>query len=242
MLTKISGIVLQTTRHNDRNDIVTLFTRQRGRVALLVRAGGATKSARMLRARLSPLAIVETEVNFRDTRDLQFMGSVSSPYPWRNLYFDPMRSSMAIFLAEFLNRLLRASDADEPMWKFLLHAINALDTMKRGISNYHIAFLLRLLPFAGIAPDLDTFSHGRYFDLQSGEFTDMPPMHRNFLMPADAASIPLLMRMNFRNLHLFRLNVEQRRTLLRWLMHYYSLHLPVGEDLKSLDVLREVFG
>ena len=240
MLTKLTGIVLQTIRHNDRNDIVTLFTRQRGRVALLVGAGNG-KTARMRRARLSPLALIETEVNFRETRDLQFIGEISSPHLWRNLYFDPVKGAMTVFMAEFLNRLLRASEADEPMWRFLLSALHSLDTLERGISNYHIAFLIRLLPFAGISPDLDSYRPGRVFDMQDGSFADIPPLHRHFIPAAEAAYIPLLMRMNFMNLHRFRFNVGQRRQLLQWLLRYYSLHLPVGEDLKSLEVLRDVF-
>lgn len=241
MLTKLRGIVLQTIRHNDRNDIVTLYTQQRGRVALLSPAGGTSKSARMRRARLGPLALVETEVNFRETRDLQFLGEVASPHLWRNLYFDPMKSAMTVFMAEFLNRMLRTGEADEPMWLFLLNAIHSLDTLRRGISNYHIAFLIRMLTFAGISPDLDSYRDGRYFDLLAGEFSDMMPLHRNYLNPVEAAYIPVLMQMNFRNLHLYRFNVEQRRRLLSGLMHYYSLHLPIREDLKSLEVLREVF-
>lgn len=241
MLIKLRGIVLQTIHHNDRHDIVTLFTRQRGRVALLSPAGGSSRSSRMRRARLSPLALVDTEVNFRKTRDLQFMGDVSTPHQWRNLYFDPMKSAMAVFMAEFLNRLLRTGEADEPMWSYLLKAINALDSLERGISNFHLAFLIRTLGFAGIKPDLDTFEEGRIFDMSAGSFVDVIPTHRNWLGPEDGRMIPLLMRMDFRNLHRFRFNVDQRRRLLQGLLRYYSLHLPIGEDLRSLEVLREVF-
>ena len=241
MLTKLRGIVLQTIRHNDRNDIVTLYTRERGRVAVLAPAGGSSKSARMRRARMAPLALIDTEINFRETRELQFLGEISSPHLWRNLYFDPVKSAMAVFIAEFLNRLLRTGEADEPLWVFLLNAIHGLDTLRRGISNYHITFLIRMLTFVGISPDLESYRSGRYFDLLAGEFTDMLPLHRNYLNPGQAAEIPVLMRMNFRNLHLYRFNVEQRRDLLAGLMHYYSLHLPIGEELRSLEVLREVF-
>lgn len=240
MLIKITGLVLQTIRHNDSTDIVTLYTRERGRMSLLVR-GGASRTARQRRARLAPLALVDTEVNFRETRDLQFAGDIATPYPWRNLYFDPMKGSMTIFMAEFLNRLLRVADPDPNMWRFLLHAIHSLDVLERGIANYHLAFLIRLLPLAGIEPDLSGYRPGAYFDLLAGAYTDLPPLHRNVVLPSESGIIPQLMRLDFNNLHRFRMNVEQRRLLLNRLIHYYSLHLPVGEDLKSLDVLRELF-
>ena len=240
MLTKLHGIVLQCIRHNDSTDIVSLYTEQRGRVALLVRMG-SSRSARLRRVRLSPLAIVATEVNFRESRELQFSGEIASPYPWRNLYFDPMKSSMTIFIGEFLNRLLRESDSDPAMWRFLVNAIHSLDTLQRGMANYHLAFLIRLLHFCGIEPDMSTWQADRYFDMRAGTLTDMPPLHRDVLLPEDVRHLPVLMRMNFRNLHLFRLNVDQRRRLLNILLHYYSLHLPVGDDLRSVDVLRTLF-
>lgn len=242
MLKKLRGIVLQTIRHNDRHNIVTLFTEQEGRVALLM-PSGSSKQSRMRRARLSPLSLIETEVNFREGRDLQFLGEIHTPTPWRNLYFDPMKSSMAIFMAEFLNRLLRTNEAEPSLWKFLVYSIDSLDQLKRGIANYHLAFMIRLLPFVGIQPDTDSFRTGRWFDLLAGEFTDSPGLftHRDCLTPQEAGEMVILLRMNFRNLHLFRMNVEQRRDLLQKLLRYYSLHLPMGEDMRSIEVLREVF-
>ncbi len=240
MLEKLHGIVLQTIRHNDRNNIVTLFTAERGRISCLCPTG-TSRAARLRRARMAPLAVVETEINFRAGRELQFLGDIAAPMPWRNLYFDPVKGAMTTFISEFLNRLLRTSESDLPMWNYLLHAIGALDALQRGMANYHLVFLLRLLRFAGIEPDMSTFRPDRYFDLRGGIFTDMVPLHRDFLMPADACRIQLLLRMNFRNLHLFKFNVDERRHILGILLRYYSLHLPMPSDFTSLEILREIF-
>ncbi|MDE6011022.1 MAG: DNA repair protein RecO C-terminal domain-containing protein [Muribaculaceae bacterium] len=236
----LRGILLQTIRHNDRNDIITLFTEQRGRVTLLS-PSGSTRNSRMRRARLAPLALIETQVNFRENRDLQFLGEVATPHPWRNIYFDPMKGAIAIFIGEFLNKLLRTSEPDVPMWRFLLHAIDALDTARRGVANYHLAFLIRTLPFVGILPDIDTYAPGSWFDLRAGAFTEEIPVHTDYLHPAEAGVIPLLLRMNFHNMHSYRFNVDQRRRLLNILLRYYSIHLPIGDQLRSLDVLRDLF-
>ena len=60
-------------------------------------------------------------------------------------------------------------------------------------------------------------------------------------MPADAARLPLLMRMNYDTMHLFRFGREERQRLLTALNDYSRLHLPAFPDLKSLDVLHEIF-
>ena len=137
---------------------------------------------------------------------------------------------------------MRTTEADLPIWNYLLYAINSLDILERGIANYHIAFLTGLLPFVGIAPDLRTYREGSCFDMQAGVFEDLTPAHRNVILPAEAAVIPQMLRMNFRNMSRYRLNVGQRRHLLYWMMRYYSVHLPVDDNMRSLEVLQEVFG
>lgn len=246
MIQKIRGLVVNTVRHNDRHNIITLFTEQRGRVAFLCPAG-CGKTARMRAARLAPMALVETDVNFHESRDLQFIGSISTPHPWRNLYFDPMKSAMTLFLSDFLNRLCRTSEADTPLWTFLLQSLHSLDIMERGTANFHIAFLIRLLPLLGISPDTDTYSDGLYFDMANACFTDpmtpgLPAIDRRALIyPEDAAFIPTLSRISYRNLSRFRLNRDSRQKITSLLLRYYSLHLPLPESLPSLDVLHELF-
>lgn len=240
MLTKITGILLRTIRHSDSTDIVTLFTRERGRMSFISRRTN-TKSGRIRSAMLSPLAIIESEVNLHGNRELNFLGKISTPHPWRNIYFDPVKSSQAFFLTEFLDKILRSEEADLPLWHFITETLRALDETEYSPANFHICFLIRLLPVAGIAPDLNSLKSDRYFDMRDGCFTDFRPMHFDRLSPSEAAVMPLLFRMNFQNFSKFRFNVEQRRQLLQLLMHYYSIHLPMTENLKSLDILKELF-
>lgn len=240
MLTKISGIVLKTVRHNDRSNIITLFTRERGRVSF-VSSAGAGKASRRRNAILSPLAVIETEVNFHENRRLQILGNVTTPYVWNNIYFDPMRSAMALFLSEFLNQLLNTQERDAAMWNYLIYSLHYLNSASRGLANYHIAFLLQLLPIMGIQPDTSDYRQGRTFDMREGRFSDFIPPHPEYLNETDAQLIPTMQRMNFRNMHLFKFNVAARRRILDIVMRYFSIHLSVKETLKSLDILKELF-
>lgn len=240
MLTRIKGIVLQTIRHNDKNNIIVLYTRERGRVSLLSSAAGG-KQGKIRNARLSLMAVVESDVNFKETRELQYLGAINPVISWRNIYFDPMKSALAFFMAEFVNKLLYTSDADPALWDFLVGSLHHLDTLDKGIANFHIAFLIRLLPFMGIEPDITGYSPGAIFDLQAGEYTDDFTRKGVYLSAIDSARVALLLRMNYGNMHLYRFNVEERRNLLNVLIKYYSLHLPIREDLKCMEVLRELF-
>ena len=241
MIEKIRGILLKTIRHNDRSNIVTLFTRQKGCVSFISSAGSSTKSGRMRNAILSPLAIIDADVNFLAGRDLQLLGKVATPHPWRNIYFDPMRGALALFIADFLNSLLKSREPDPDMWDFLAHSLYILDTTHSGLPNFHITFLIRLLHFAGIEPDIPSYIPGSWFDLREGGFSQLRPLHPDLIPPQEAKAIPFLARMNYRTMPLFRLNGLSRRRLLSLLMRYYAIHLPVKESLPSIQVLQELF-
>lgn len=240
MLEKIQGIVIDIRRHNDRHNVVTLFTRQRGRVAFLSTAG-SSYSARLKQARLYPLAIIETEVNFKTNRELQQLGSFQPILVADSLRLNPVKAAVAMFISEFLNHLLRTSPPDIAMWDYVANAISAFNASERGIGNFHLALLVTLLPFMGIQPDLNRIESAQWFDMQGGVFTDSRPLHNNFIPPEETLFIPLISRINFANYTRFRFNGGQRRLLLRRLLDYYALHLPGMTGLKSPDILAEMF-
>ena len=240
MTEKFVGIVLDVTRHSDRHNIVTLFTRSRGRVSFISPAGGG-KSGRIRHARLQPLAVIEGDMNFRQNAELQRLGAFSLHTVWGDIYFNPVKQMLALFLSEFLNKLMRASMPDENTWDYVFNAIRLLDSMKSGVADFHIVFLSSLLPFAGIQPDAKEYTPGDYLDMQSGNFTPTRPPHRDFLQGEEAQFAARLCRINFSNFRILRLNSNLRLSTLQKLLHYYGLHFPGCANLKSLSVIHDVF-
>lgn len=244
MVEKIEGLVLDIVRHNDSNNVVTLYTRGRGRVAFLVPVG-KSKAGRMRNSSIRLLAWVEAEVNFKPGKELHFLRCVSVSRVWRSLYFNPLKTSLVFFLAEFLNRLLRQSPPDADLWDYIRDSIRTLDGLdERLIANFHIAFLLGLLARAGVLPSPQNYEQGMVFDMQQGVYgypeLILQGRGQVLLTEEESAFIPRLLRMNYRNMNRFRFTRDERNRLLQRLLQYFSLHLPYGDKLKSLDVLREL--
>lgn len=237
---RLQAIVLGQTPHSDRHKVVILFTRTHGRVALLASAGKG-RSARMRNARLAPLSMIETDVNFHPGRELQFLGEVAFMRQWRELYLDPAKSAVSFFLAEFLNAYLRESPPDARLWDHTASALEQFDRRQKGTANFHIAFLINFLDYAGVRPDISAWRPGAWFDMRGGAMSLLPPGHRDSLAPEEAAKLPLLSRMTLANMHAFRFNGTQRCRILEGLLRYYSIHFPGLNNLKSPEVLAEVF-
>lgn len=239
---KIRGIVLGTIKHSDRSDITTLYTLQRGRMAVASPAGG-TKTARLRRSSMLPMSVVEFEVSGAAGREIERSRQITPLALWRDIYFNPVKSAIAMFMAEFLQHLLRENAPDAKMWNYIVESTQVLDGMtnSHNIANFHIAFLSALTSFAGIAPDISEFTPDAIFDLRAGAYTRLTPVHRDILTGSDAIWPMYLSRMNYINCGCFRLRREDRNTILHQILRYYTIHFPGTGNLRSPEILSQLF-
>ncbi|MCH5229147.1 MAG: DNA repair protein RecO [Muribaculaceae bacterium] len=240
MTEKILGIVLSVRKYNDRNCIVTLYTRERGCLSF-ISPEGSGKASVMRRARLQPLSVISTELNYKAGSDLQRLGSISTPELWQDIYFNPEKRAISLFISEFLNRLLNAAMPDPSLFDFLIKSFRLLDAMEKGVNDFHLLFLISMLSYSGIQPDISAYREGYVFDFSSGSF--MPEFESKgvSLSAQESKYLPWLMRLNFANMKNLRLTGANRRLILYGLLNYYSYHFPGLGSLKSPEILREIF-
>lgn len=231
-------IPLRLIRHNERTNILTAYSLERGRLAFAVPAGSG-KSASRLRALLMPMSLVECETEFRPGREILIMSNVRPTATLSDIHLSPAKSALALFLAETLATVLRDGPPDTHLWHFVADSVIALNLLPtRETANFHLCFLWRLGTILGIAPDASTHAPGRIFDMADGIFRASPPMHSQYLTAADAAALPMLDRLNYRTMHLWQLTRSQRNHILDLILEYYTLHIAPLNGLKSLAVLR----
>lgn len=241
MFQKTIGIVLHTLKYNDASNVVEVYTREGGRTSFIVSVPRSRKSGMRL-ALFQPLAMIELEADFKPNVHLHRIREVKSAYPFRSLPFHPYKSSIAMFLAEFLYRALKEEAPNGPLFAYLQHSILWLDACEdRSFANFHLVFLMRLSRFLGLYPNLDDYGEGDYFDMVNASFSPVVPSSGVYLKPDEASRIHLLMRMNYDTMHLFGMSRAERGRCLAVINDYYRLHLPDFPVLKSLDVLKELF-
>ncbi len=240
MFQKTLGIVLHTIRYNDSSDIVDMYTGLHGRVSYLVKLP-RTKKAAVKSVLFQPLSLVEFEVDYRPTVSLQRIVEAKFYYPFRSLPFDPCKSAIGLFIAEFLYRALREESENRPLFAYLLYSIQWLDTIECGFANFHLVFLMRLSKFLGLYPNVEGYRPGDYFDLQNACFVSGHPLHRCYIDKEESARLLRLMRMNYETMGLFRMNRAERNRCLSVICDYYRLHLPDFPELKSLEILSQLF-
>lgn len=242
-------IVLSTLKYSEDKIIVNALSRSAGRVTLLVRVAH-TQRAAVRHTLFQPLAVLEVQWEASPRTTMFRPKAARTAIPMLGVQSDPVKASVAMFLAEFLSHITRSEFDGGLLFDYIVYALEWFEAAEKDYANFHLVFLMRLTRFLGIDPRLDrddvyTEANGTalpYFDLQEGSYARTQPAHTYYIKGEDAAALPTLWRMNFGTMHIFRLSGTQRSRILSAIVIYYRLHLPGIPELKSLDVLRAVFG
>ncbi len=240
MLVKTEGIVLHSLKYGEQRVIVDIFTREQGRLSFIVPVPRSERS-KIKKQYLQPLTLLQLECDVRPQQQLQKLRDASLLQPLPSLLSDPKKLTICLFVSEFLYHALKGEQQNTPLFDYVRSSIEWLDGRDADYANFHLVFLMRLSRFLGFYPNLDDYTDGCYYDLRAATFCPSPPLHRDFLLPEDAARIQLLMRMDFPTMHLFRLSHTDRNRILDTLLLYYRLHIPAFPELRSLAVLQQLY-
>ena len=244
MFTPLHCVALRTVRHNDSHSILTVYSLERGRMALLLPMSAGAAAARQ-RALTMPMAEFECLVDVRSSREVHrfkeikplIAGSHSDGY-------NPVRNVQAFFLADFFGTVLREPEPDANIYRLVSEtaaAISVTDGLR--LANLHILAMIRAMRLLGVEPDAGTFSRGSFFDMMQGEWRrDITAFNSNYCLDAEkSANAALLARMTAANYHLYRFTRRQRREVVEGMLRYFSLHGFGSMDLSSREVLFELF-
>ena len=235
MLEHIQCIVLRTVKYGDKALIVDTFTESHGRMSFVTKISH-TRRSHTASAFWQPLSILEFNADIRPTIKLPTPTGVRFLYSYQSLPYNPSKACIAMFIAEFLCAALRGEGVNKPLFQYIEISLRWLDmaeeSRSHGIANFHLVFLMRTTRFLGIYPNLEKME---------SEYSEHQPVHSSCLRPDEAALMPLLFRMDYSTMHVFRFNRQQRQRCLEVLIEYYRIHVPQFPELKSLDVLAEIF-
>ena len=215
-----------------------MLTEEYGRLSFMVRVPKTSKG-RLKRQLFQPLSVLRLVFDYRQRANLQHLRDVQVALPFSSIPFEPLKSSVSLFLAEFLYHATRGEQRNTSLYNYIAKSLEWFDGVEHSFANFHLVFMMRLSRFIGFYPNLDDYAKGYYFDLRAAAFVATAPVHPDFLQPSEAAHITTLMRMDYETMHLFRLSRQERNRITDCLVEYYRHHVPGFPELRSLAVLRE---
>lgn len=263
---KARGIVLHTIKYGDSSLVAYVLTDTLGRISYMVQ-GVRSKHGRGNRgALLQPVFLIELEGMVPQKGEMHRIREVHAAVPLRTIPFDARKSSIALFMAEMLYRLVREVESNSPLFDFVSDAVETLDGMggdgdrtsmegcscgdwrtgadndgKAAIANFHLWFMVGLSRHLGFFPG-NEWAPGRWFDIREGLFVPAMPLHGLAFSIENSELLGALMDVDaIEGLAALRLNRSRRVEFLNAMLSYFGYHLDAVRDVRSVDILREVF-
>ena len=240
MLLSSRAIVLRVIKHTDDTLLAHLLTEDYGRQTVAVRISRSRRAV-VPHTLFQPAALVQVMWNKGREGSVVHPKAAQTIYIYTSLPYDPEKSAIAMFLCEVLDGCVRAESDAHALFRYVSGSFQWLDCAEMGFANFHLTFLMRLTRFLGFMPNLSGYAPGSWFDLRAAGYMPSRPLHSDCLPPEEAALLPMLQRMNFANMRLFRMTGAQRSRILQVISLYYRLHMPSFPELKTLDVLGQLY-
>ena len=232
---KARGVVLSTVKYGDSGMVVQMLTDRYGRQSYMVQGVRSGRGRGSKMALFQPLFLLQFEGLESSHSDLHKMREVQNDVVFKSLPYDIRKSTMALFMAEVLYRLVGESEAN-----FVYHSVKALDEIDEGVANFHLWFLANLSRYLGYFPG-NEHAKGCWFDMREGLYVREMPMHNHTMNVEEAELLCDLTETDLECLGEIPLNREQRVAMLSRLVDYYSIHLEAIRSVRSIEILQEVF-
>ncbi|MFN4233431.1 MAG: DNA repair protein RecO [Bacteroidia bacterium] len=223
MLVKTEGIVLNKIDYTDSGIIVKIYTKNFGLLSFLVRGIHRKKSAQKA-SLFMPLSILEIVFYNKENQEIKIPKEIRLAYPFHSIQINLIKASMAVFIAEILLKSIRETFPDNRKYDFIKSSILHFDLQEEGFSNFHLSFLIKLSNYLGISIT-QKYAEENVCDTR---FIQINP-------------ILALLNQNYLALSQINISNNQRRELLQFIINYYQQHIENFGELKSLEVLKQVF-
>ena len=145
--------------------VAHLLTSAHGRQSYMVQGLGSRRGHGSKQALFQPMFAVEFEGLESPRMQMDRFREVRSGLVFRTLPFDVRKSTVALFMAEVLYRLVKESERNEALFDFVWGSVEALDALDEGTANFHLWFLAQLSRLLGFAPGND-YAEGDWFDVR----------------------------------------------------------------------------
>ena len=212
----IEFIVLATTKVGENGLVLHTLSREFGRRGFIVHPGKKASAALFL-----PLNILEADVVENPKSELWSLRGLHARDALAGIRGNLHKNTMTMFLSEVLFRTLRDGAVEDGLYEWCIGSILTLNALEADFSNFHIRFLLEFAGALGFRPT----------------FQDIAPFTSEH-----AIEMRQMLQSDFSEAMLVPLSGPVRNSLCESVLRYLEYHTDQAIRIKSLAVLRELYG
>ena len=229
-------IVLSVVPYNDGRRVVRVMGQSLGTIALWVTEG---KGKNRQVGKWHPGAILDLHgVTRKGAEGLVRFKEARRTFIPVAMFQDVRRSAVAFFLCELVSKLFPEETAHPDVYALFHRALIRVEKEEQ-VGWVHVEFMGQLIELMGIAPLPPTHASEDVLDLQSGEWKLSMGTLEDHLPPPLSHWFMELLHDQKRT---FTSSFEERKELIQGQFRYLKHQMGGLRDIKSYEVLEQVFG
>lgn len=248
MIIRTEAIVLRAMKYRETSQIVTLFTREKGKMAVLA------KGARLLKSRfgssLQPMSYTQVVFYHKPTRGLQTLSESAHVQPFHRISRDLEKISIGFRIVELVYALMEEEQQHPQVFNLLVEILGRLDEADVHAINLLPYFQMRLATVLGFAPDIDRErvehlpDEGGVLTLDTGAILlpDATPRAARRAARTALRAFAILARADLDTVMRMRLDADTRREVNALVEDFLRYHVEDAYPSRSDKIIGQLLG
>jgi len=242
MITHTEAIVFKTVDYQESSKIVTMFTREHGKIALMVR--GVKKPKSKFSGLIEIGNILDVVYYYKSSRSVQILSEASYSVKNKNYRLDFEKMATMTSAIELISQLLHENEVNKPLFDFTKNMLIWLNEAEIHPPKIFPYLQIRLADLTGIGLQLDQKNINRqtnYLNLESGLISDESiSSHSYKLTPKQHQYVSTAVQA--RSSALFGISFEtgELKALINHLDRYLKYHVEGLRDRKSDAIFEQI--
>ncbi|NOY78950.1 MAG: DNA repair protein RecO [Calditrichaeota bacterium] len=246
---KSEAIVLKTHDFQETSKIVSVYSKEYGRLQLIAKGVRSPKSK--FGALLDGLNYLRILYYFKETRELQFLSNAELVKVFSHLRDDLDRFSYASIIAEIIYRTQLLGERNLRLFHTIISSFEGINASE-NYRNYFEAFLMRFIEISGFHPKLRRcLNCGQpprgarvYFDFDRGGYLcEKCSVNQSsqFYLSLEGLNFLLALRdYSWQNIGIITVSEQILLEIERFLLYYLKIHFEGLTTLRAVNFLRSV--
>ncbi|MCC5934741.1 MAG: DNA repair protein RecO [Balneolales bacterium] len=249
MLAETPAIVLKAVDFKESSKIITLFTRELGRLGVLVR--GFKKSKSKYAGIMAFGSVIDATFYYKDSRGVQTMKDAESRVSTVRTQGDFTKLALSMAFLELISQVIQDQEPNEELYDFTEKFLKWLSETEANPRNLFPYLQVRVAEILGVGlqppeawPDFSIRTAGLqvlYLNILSGSLSDVPDDGLSFKL-SEQQSRYLLFALTGKSSGILNLEmpVQELKPLVYHLDVYLKHHIEGVRDRKSDSIFEQI--
>jgi len=242
LIVKTKAIVLKTIDYSESSNIATLFTKERGKTAVI--AKGARKPKSKFAAFFVPGQLLEVVYYYKQSRSVQTLSDVSFAEKLNSFRTDINKMAFVVTTLELISQLLHENEVNESLFEFMETFLTWADKQEEIPRLIFPYVQLRLAEYIGVGLQMNEEiqeNSGGYINISSGTISKVATdQHAEPLTSSQFAFVKKSLHSTNASLLRIVMDTDEIKKLIKILDKYFTYHIEGVKPRKSDKIFEQL--